>query len=166
MVRQGSIRPVQRIKHVIDSEGGLVAGTQSTIDIVKAVDAPTILSPTQVITGSIVNGIYLHVEVSHTSGVGRPNVYMAILKNPANEIAKPMANAVGITDQKRYVIHQEMIMMSGDAGNGLPRPLFNGVITIPKGYRRMGPDDRLTVLLLSPTVAADFCLQSHYKEFR
>ncbi len=167
MGRYSSLRPVHRIKHVVDSEGGLVAGTQSSIDVIATKDAPVLANTTEVETGSKVNGIYLHVEVSHTSGVGRPNVYMAVMKLPAAAVSNiPQANAVGASDTKRYVIHQEMIMMSGDAGNGLPRPLFNGVIAIPKGMIRMGPDDRLRVLLLSPTVAADFCLQCHYKEFR
>ncbi len=161
-----SLRPINRIKHVVDAEGALVAGTQSNVSIASAVDAPVLASTTQVITGSTVNGIYLHVEVSHTSGVGRPNIYMAIYKNPGNNLGFPPPNAVGASDAKKYVIHQEMIMMSGDAGNGLPRPLFNGVIAIPKHMRRFAPDDDLYVMLLSPTVAADFCLQVHYKEFR
>ncbi len=166
MGRMSSIHPVNRIKHVVDAEGGLVAGTQSRSDVIDADDSPTLNVAPQVMTGSVVNGIYLHIEVSHTSGTGRPNIYFALIKIPGNGFSPPQANAVGINDLKRYVIHQEMIMMSGDAGNGLPRSIFNGVIAIPKGYKRFGPDDRLAVLLLSPNVAADFCLQCHYKEFR
>ncbi len=161
-----ALHPVNRIKHVVDSEGALVAGTQSQVDIIDADDLPVLANTTQVATGSVVNGIYLHIEVSHTSGAGRPNIYFALFKNPGNNISTPQANAIGASDAKKFIIHQEMIMMSGDAGNGLPRPLFNGVIAIPKHMRRFGPDDRLRVLLLSPTVAADFCLQVHYKEFR
>ncbi len=165
MTRYSALRPVHRIKHVIDSEGGVTA-VQSNIPLIAAVDAPTLASPTQVETGSKVNGIYLHVEISHTSGVGRPNMYMIVWKNPGNNIPVPAANSVGTNDNKRFVIHQEMIMLSGDAGNGLPRPIFNGVIVIPKGFRRFGPDDNLYVSLLSPTVTGDMCLQCHYKEFR
>ncbi len=161
-----SLRPINRIKHVVDVEGALVAGTQSNSGIADAVDAPVLAQTAQVVTGATINGIYLHVEVSHTSGVGRPNIYMMIFKNPGNNLGFPSANNVGASDSKKYVIHQEMIMMSGDAGNGLPRPIFNGVIAIPKHMRRFGPDDTLFVSLLSPTVAADFCLQCHYKEFR
>ncbi len=165
-MRHSSLRPIHRIKHVVDVEGGLVAGTQSQTDIITTKDAPVLANTSEVETGSKVNGIYLHVEVSHTSGTGRPNIYMAVYKNPGGLISAPQADAVGGSDTKRFFIHQEMIMMSGDAGNGLPRPLFNGVITIPKGMRRFGPDDRLRILLLSKAVAADFCMQSHYKEFR
>ncbi len=161
-----SMRPIHRIKHVIDSEGALTAATTSSTPIIAAVDAPTLGSTTQVETGAKVNGIYLHVEVSHTSGAGRPNVYLAVFKNPGGNLSAPNPTNVGGSDNKRFVIHQEMIMMSGDAGNGLPRPLFNGVIAIPRGYRRFGPNDTLIVALQSKNVAADFCLQCHYKEFR
>ncbi len=167
MARMSSIRPVNRIKHVIDAFGSVTA-TQSAITIIDADDNPVLGSPTQVQTGSVVNGIYLHVEVSHTANVGVPNIYMAVMKNPGNNIVAPQADAVGISDAKKFIIHQEMILMSGDAGNGLPRPIFNGVIAIPKHYRRFGPDDRLTVLLVlqDADMTADFCLQCHYKEFR
>ncbi len=166
MTRFTALRPVQRIKHVVDAEGGLVGGTQSNTVIITATDTPTLGGTTTVITGAKVHGIYLHVEVSHTSGVGRPNVYMSIFKSPGNNLSIPTADAVGGNDNKKYVIHQEMIMMSGDAGNGLPRPIFNGVIKIPRGYSRFGPNDVLVVSLFSKNVAADFCMQVHYKEFR
>ncbi len=79
----------------------------------------------------------------------------------------PNPKAVGISTIKKQVIHQEMILMSGDAGNGLPRPLFNGVIAIPKGYRRFGPDDRLQMGIVTGNsgVNADWCLQCHYRAF-
>ncbi len=161
-----SLRPVHRIKHVIDAEGN-ITNVKSTVPLIKAVDAPVLGSPTEVETGAKVNGIYLHVEVLHASGAGRPNVYMSVVKNPGNNITGPDPSAVGIDDNKRFVIHQEMIMMSGDAGNGLPRPLFNGVIVIPRGYRRFGPNDQLILQLITKgTVVADMCMQSHYKEFR
>ena len=47
-----------------------------------------------------------------------------------------------------------------------PRTIFNGVIVIPKGYRRFGPNDELTVSTLAPGVTTDQCFQCHYKEFR
>ncbi len=161
-----SLRPIHRIKHVIDAEG-TATSTNSLVNLIKTVDAPVLTSPTEVETGSKVNGIYLHVEVSHTSGTGRPNIYIIIYKDPGGNLSVIDPTAVGISDDKRYVIHQEMIMMSGDAGNGLPRPIFNGVIVIPKGYRRMGPNDVLKfVVVTKGSVQADFCLQAHYKEFR
>ncbi len=162
-----SIRPVQRIKHVVDS-AGTVTATQTSVPLILASDTPTLAATTTVITGAKVNGIYLHVEVSHTANVGRPNIYLAIMKNPGGNLTAPQADAVGANDNKKYIIHQEMLLMSGDAGSGLPRPIFNGVIAIPKGYRRFGPNDQLNCLLVvaDADITADFCLQCHYKEFR
>ncbi len=163
-----SLRPVNRIKHVVDSEGGTVAGVVSAIDLIITVNSTVTTGANQCVVGSKVNGIYLRIEVLHSSGAGRSNMYMALVKNAGNALAgnRPVPNAVGISSLKKYVIHQEMIMMNGDAANGQPRVLFNGVIKIPKGYIRNGPDDRLQLLLFTPTVLSDWCVQCHYKEFR
>ncbi len=165
---RNSLRPVNRIKHVVDSEGNTVAGTQSVIDLIETVDAPVLANVNECETASTVNAIYLRVEVLHASGAGRSNMYLEIFKNVGNNMAsnRPNPNAVGASDAKRFVIHQEMIMMNGDAGNGQPRVLFNGVIMIPKNYRRNAPKDRLQLVLFTPTVVSDFCVQAHYKEFR
>ncbi len=167
--RSMAIRPVHRIKHVIDASGALTVNTVSVIDLIHTVDAPTLGSITQCETGSKVNGIYLKVEANHTGTSGLSNIYMIVYKNVANAMTstRPAPNAVGAADTKRYVIHQEMVMLSsGITDNGNPRILFNGVIAIPRGYRRNGPDDKLQVVLLTPSVQADFCVQAHYKEFR
>ncbi len=163
-----ALRPVHRIKHVIDAEGSVDDTPVIVVDLIRSVDSAALASPTHVEEGAKVNGIYLHVEVSHTSGVGRPNIYMIIFKNPGNSLSMPNPKAVGIDVNKKFVIHQEMILMSGDAGNGLPRPLFNGVIVIPPRLKRFGPGDRIQVGLVTGNsgVNADWCLQCHYKEFR
>ncbi len=163
-----AIRPVQRIKHVFDSQFGAALGVNVTRTLVQATDTPVLASPAQVITGAKVNGIYLKVEASTTSGTALANGYMYVWKNPGGNLNQPAANAVGIDDNKKYVIHQEMIMLqkfdADVAAN--PRVLFNGVIAIPRGYRRFGPNDELNVVVLFPGGNADVCLQCHYKEFR
>ncbi len=160
-----ALRPVHRIKHVIDVQGGMVAGTQVTNDLIKTVDAPVLANVTEVETGSKVNGIYLKVEAYATSTAALANLYLAIIKNPGDSLTGFTINAIGANDNKRFVIHQEMVMMEKNT-TGNPRTVFNGVIVIPKGYRRMGPNDTLEIKLLTPGVSADFCFQAHYKEFR
>ncbi len=116
-------------------------------------------------TGSKVNGIYLNVEAYATSAGAISNIYLAVVKNPGGNIVEPTANLIGVSDNKRFVIHQEMKMMQQvDKGN--PRTIFNGVIVIPKGYRRNAPNDLLVLSLLTTGVTANFCFQCHYKEFR
>ncbi len=161
-----ALRPVHRIKHVIDAEGA-ITDTQSVVDIIATVDAPVLASTNQCETGSKVNGIYLKVELNRTSGTGRSNAYLAVGKNPGALLVLPAADAVGGTALKKYIIHQEMVML-GDFVENMPRILFNGVIKIPRGYLRNGPLDKLQVLLKmgGNSVTGDFCLQAHYKEFR
>jgi len=163
-----ALRPVHRIKHVVDLQAGVVLGTQLDVTLAFAKDAPVLANETEVETGSKVNGIYLKVEVSATSGTALANVYLAIMKNPGNNLTAPAANAVGASDNKRFIIHQEMIMVQKfDADvSANPRILFNGVIALPRGYRRFGPTDRLQCLILSPGANLDACVQCHYKEFR
>ncbi len=164
----GAIRPVHRIKHVVDGSATLNAGTSLQNTLIQSVDAPVLANTAEVETGSKVNGIYLKVECASNEAFDSgaiPNVYILVAKNPGNNITMPAPNAVGSNDNKRFVIHQEMIMINNTIG-GNPRVIFNGVIVIPKGYRRFGPSDTLELFILSPAINIAFCLQCHYKEFR
>ncbi len=159
------LRPVNRIKHVVDRQGGIAVGAGTTIDLITASDTPDLANDDEVETSSTVNGIYLKVEVNATSSAALSNCYMYVAKNPAGAIALPQANVVGISSVKKYIIHQEMIMFQ-QVTNSNPRTLFNGVIAIPRGYRRNGPLDKLSLRLFTPGVSVNFCIQCHYKEFR
>ncbi len=143
----------------------MVIGTPTSIVLLKSVDNPVQANPEENSIGSKVNGIYLKLEVNATSSAALSNAYMMVYKNPGNNLTLPNANVVGIDDNKRFVIHQEMVMLQQQSGSN-PRTLFNGVIVLPRGYRRNGPDDRLFCQIFSPGVTLNFCLQCHYKEFR
>ncbi len=159
---------IQRIKHIVDADGNVDDTPVVTVDLINTVDSPAFTNAVNVETGSRVHAIYLHLEVSHTSGTGRPNIYFIIFKNPGANLTAPAPTAVGISDERKYVIHQGMVMMSGDAGNGLPRVFFDGVIRIPKLYQRNGIKDKLQLVIVTKTasLSADWCLQCIYKEFR
>lgn len=160
-----NLRPVNRIKHVVDVQGALTAAATVTQFLVTAVDNPVIANTGDVQTGSTVNAIYLKVEIASTALTALTNFYIYVAKNPGNNLVLPVPNVVGSSDNKKYVIHQEMVMTQNIA-NGNPRTVFNGVIVIPKGYRRFGPDDRLSLVLHAPANTYNFCIQCHYKEFR
>lgn len=134
-------------------------------NLVTATDTPTLAALDSVITGSAVHGIYLKVEVSATTAAALANVYLSVFKNPGGNLGVPAPNNVGGNDNKKYVIHQEMVMLQKNAA-GNPRTLFNGVIVIPRHYQRFGPNDILSMHVLAPGVNIDLCLQCHYKEFR
>ncbi len=160
-----SLRPVNRIKHVVDTQVGFAAGTQIAVSLIDTVDTPVLSDTDGVETGSTVNAIYLHVEAVATTSAALPNLYMYVFKNPGANFTAPPANTIGSSDLKKFSIHQEMIMFQRQDGSN-PRTLFNGVIVIPRGYRRNGPDDNMSILFLAPDVAGELCLQCHYKEFR
>ncbi len=164
-----AMRPIHRIKHVVDLSATLALNTQVDEELVKTVDAPVLANTAQVETGAKVNGIYLRVEVASNDDTvpgAIPRVYMMVWKNPGDSIALASPVAVGADKDKRFVIHQEMAMIENTGKGGNPRTLFNGVIAIPRGYRRFGPDDRLELTIFSPVIDIVYCVQCHYKEFR
>ncbi len=165
--RMSALHPVNRIKHVFDSSATLGAATNLELDLVAATDTPVLAITNAVETGCKINGIYLNVEVvSNETDVGAiPNVYFYIIKNVGDNLAVIDPTAVGSNDNKRFVIHQEMTMLNNVQG-GNPRKMFNGVIVIPKGYRRFGPNDKLQIVFRSTALNIALCLQCHYKEFR
>ncbi len=164
------LRPVQRTKHVVDSQFGLLAGTQADVNVIISTDNPVLANPSDVATGSTVHSIYLKVEASATSGTALHNLYLIVFKNPGNNLTVPEGNVIGINDNKKYVIHQEMLMLQNfeSATDPNPRVVFQGVVRIPKGYKRNGQNDELTVSLFTPTGAgnASVCLQCIYQEYR
>ncbi len=159
------MRPVNRIKHVFDKQSAITAGTTESTAIVNTTDTPAIANTEEVETGSTVNAIYLKVEINATTSAALANAYMFVAKSPGNNLTLPAPNVVGASDNKRFVIHQEMVMLQQQDGSN-PRTLFNGVIKIPRGYRRFGPDNALIFSILAPGVNLQYCIQVHYKEFR
>ena len=169
-----SIRPVNSLKHIVDTATVAVpAGVTSIASVAIATENPVSTSVTQVTNGCKINSIYLRVETIHNSGEWNtiPRLYMIVMKNPANEVSIPYPAGVGATDRRKFVIHQEMLMETGvnaDA-NSFPRTMFNGVIKILKHMQRFGVSDRLLVVFaldiaeLTATVSA--CIQCIYKEY-
>ncbi len=163
--RGNFLRPINRIKHVFDLQGAVVAGVVQSINFIRSNDDPVLATPEEVLTGSTVNGAFFIVEVNATTSAALANVYMAIFKNPGGDLVFPAPNVVGASDLKRYSVHQEMVMMQ-QVTNSNPRTLFKGVVKFPRGYKRNAPNDIWTMRILAPGVNIQFCVQIHFKEFR
>ncbi len=166
--RSGSaMRPIHRIKHIIDQAQTQTAGITGTFTLVDAVENPAIANTDEVQIGSKVNAIYLTVEVAptETDAGAIPQVYLAVFKNPSSLITTLNPSTLGDDDNKKFVIHQEMVMVNNLAG-GNPRNLFKGVIVIPKGMRRFGIKDTLQVAIRPTAVNMATCIQCIYKEFQ
>jgi len=163
---RSSIRPVNRIKHVVDSQFATPLNVAVDTFLVNSVESSTLANTAFVEQGSTVNGIFLSIEVVNTGTAGvLANAYIMVFKNPGGNLVFPNPNAVGANDNKKYVIHQEMVMLQMQ-DNSNPRTLFKGVIVIPRHLRRMAIGDLIVVRAFAPGVETNWCLQAHYKEFR
>ena len=162
---RSNLRPINRIKHVVDVQKALAVATLGADNLAQANDDPILANTEEVLTGSTINAVYLKVEIIATSSAALPNVYMMVVKNPGSNLTFPNPNVVGASDNKKYVIHQEMLMLQKQTGSN-PRTLFNGVILLPRGYRRFGPQDGLSLRVFAPGITVEYCFQCHYKEFR
>lgn len=163
-----ALRPVHRIKHVVDLAQTLASGVILPLVVVRALDAPVLANTTEIETGAKCYGIYLKVEVASNEATvagGIPNFYLAVLKDPGGNLAVLDPSTVGANDNKRFVIHQEMAMIQNQISSN-PRTIFAGVIKIPRGFSRFGINDQLVVYLKSPVIDVSVCVQCIFKEFR
>ncbi len=163
------LAPINRIKHVVDSSATVAANAPGIFIIAITTDTPTLGGTSSVETGSKINGFYIRVEVASNEAISLgaiPNAYFYIWKNPGGNLTRPLANVVGSNDNKRFVIHQEMTMIENKGQGSNARTIFNGVVVVPKGMRRNGPNDLWECIVLVPALDSAQCIQVHYKEFR
>ncbi len=135
----------------------------------RAVDAPVLGTVTDVVTGSKVYGVYLKVVTASNDAIDLgvvPRVYMMVWKNPGDNLTAPTITSVGSSDNKRFVLHQEMNMIENKGQGSNKTVVFDGVIKIPKGYSRFGPQDVLRMDFQSVGLDVVLCFQCHFKEFR
>ncbi len=164
-----ALRPINRIKHVVDVSQTIAANVKGNVAIALATDTPTLGSTASVETGCKINGFYIRAEIASNEAISLgaiPNIYFMLWKNPGGNLVRPGANGVGSSDNKRFVIHQEMSMIENKGQGSNARTIYNGVVVVPKGYRRMGPNDLWEIQLLCPALDTAQCVQCHYKEFR
>ncbi len=160
------LRPVNRIKHVVDQQFGLALDTVLPITIAEASDTPDLANTDEVETGSVVRSFFCSLELVNTGTAGvLANAYAMFYKNPGNTVVMPQPNVVGASVQKRFVFHQEMIMLQMQ-DNSNPRTLFKGVLKVPRHFQRMAPLDTIKVDVFAPGVEVNGCVQIHYKELR
>ncbi len=158
-------RPINSVKNIIDSQGGLVAGTAQLVSIANAKDNAALTDVDGVEIGATINSIFLNVQVSASGTAALANVYMIVFKNPGGNLVFPNGNVLGTNDNKKHVFHQEMLMTEKNT-TAIPRTLFKGVLMLPKHMRRMGFNDDLQLQLFAPGVNFDFCVQCIYKWYR
>ncbi len=174
--RQSTLRPVNSLKHIVDASGVVSAGTKVTVDLSLAQEIKTAAQSNRVHAGAKISSLFLSVELSGSNAYGGvARVYMAIAKNPGNNLTLPNLDSIGVSDNRKFFIHQEMIMLTRQATSGaggdwrFPRTIFHGVIRIPRQYQRQGLNDTIQMFLQNAnaeaTGSADWCVQCIYKEY-
>ncbi len=165
--RMTALRPVNSIKHVIDTEGTLTAGTPSTNPVIVAVPnvSDTTFKPGDVRVGATVNGVFISLFIIGSTGApvnGSANWHL--IKLHALQ-SGPNPGATGASELRNQIIHEEKGLIGSGDGTAMA---FKGVIAIPKGMRRMREGDVWQVVIRMPNQGADdaqFCLKVIYKSY-
>ncbi len=165
MVFRRNLSPINSIKHVVDSEGSLLAATNSVttiLDSVPNVDPATFV-PGNVRVGAKVNGFFISVFVIGDTGapvVGSINWYIA--KTHTGQLGQlPNAGNTGTSLIRNQIFHEE----KGLAGSGDGTAMgFKGVIAVPRGMRRIREGDQFHIVVRSIDTA-QFCVKAIYKSY-
>ncbi len=162
------LRPINTMKHVVDAQRGVGLGVRDIVLLIDGTPNPVLANVEDCEPGSHVKSFFLNVQVAASSTAALANIYFIAYKNPGNNVTVagiPDANAVGSSDFKRNVFHQEMIMTEKNT-TAIARTMFRGVIRIPRHMQRIGQDDTINLQFFSPGVNFDVCTQCIYKEIR
>ncbi len=175
--RGNSLRPIDSVKHIVETSGIIAAGTntvQSTL--IKGVDAYALADTDGVPTGAKVNGIFLSVYIITEGGEIAnevPLVNWYIIKSAAGVFGSafsaallPTPGATGSHKNKSKIIHTEKGLAGGGDVSlaGVPM-VFKGVIVIPKGMRRIAQEDAF-LLCIRTNFATKICTQAIYKHYK
>ncbi len=163
-----AMSPINSIKHILDVEGALASGANSTsifVNAVPNVDSTTFV-PGNVRTGATVNGFFISVFVIGATGAPLNNsINWYIIKlHSGQSAALPTPGSTGGSLIRNQIIHEE----KGLAGSGDGTPMaFKGVIVVPKGMRRMREGDEFIFVInsLDATNNATFCFKAIYKSY-
>jgi len=163
------LRPVNSIKHVIDSEGVTTGGANSTTPIASAVvvqSAP--FAPVEVVVGSYVRSFFLSIYIIGATGagmVGTSNWFIAKSRSGQSSGSFPGAGQTGTSDLRNQIFHEE----KGVPGSidGAPM-VFRGVVKVPRIYQRMREGDEFFIRIRTSDGTNDgqFCIKAIYKSYK
>ncbi len=167
--RMSSMRPIRRIKHVVDSSGVLTVTVSSTILASTVVTRTTPFSPVENEVGETINGMYISFYAIGSTGapIDGPIDWFIAKARAGQTIGAggefPDPGDTGQSALRNQIFHEEK-GLSG-SGDGTPM-VFKGVIAIPQGMRRMRESDR--IFIQAKATGADtlnFCIKSIYKSY-
>ncbi len=162
------IRPVQRIKHIIDAEGTLAAGTNQVVPLATVVNAKNpSFQPVETLVGESINGFFISLFVIGDTGApvnGSINWFIAKARegqDPLTTFGAP--GNTGITLTRNQIFHEEKGLVGSGDGTAMA---FKGVIAVPRGMRRQREGDELFIKLrANGNDSAQFCLKAIYNSY-
>jgi len=167
MARMGYKRPINSVKHIIDSSGQLAVGLESVTDVVNTVNARSVITvPNEVENGATVGSIFVSIYVLGSSGSTSGLIDWYIWKKPGDAIQAgtvPTPGNTGVSQLRRFIFHEEKGLSATQDGTPM---VFKGVIRIPPRFRRMGQQDKIQIVILSSEEIMDFCVKAIYKSFK
>ncbi len=158
------LRPINSVKNVLDSSGGIVATTVLSVPIATAVDAYA-GGAVEVPIGAKVFSFYLSVFIESDAAEGVSNLvdwHIAVV--PSGLAGLPNPGSTGGNALRKFIIHEEKGLAGFNDHKGLPM-IFKGVIKLPRGYQRMSDGMQILFRAFSPT-AGLFCIKAIYKFYK
>ncbi len=163
------LQPVNRIKHIVDNQGGLSGGIVSVIPIVVTVnqDSP-VFNPAEVKLASTVNAFFVSVFVIGATGAplnGAIDWYIYKRRGGQSNADFPDPGNTGTSNVRNQIIHEEKGLAGSGDGTAMA---FKGVIVIPRGMRRMREGDEWFMKLKSTDATSDaqFCTKYIFNSFK
>ncbi len=142
-----------------------MASTQERV-LIDAVESP--VTPETIDIGSIVNGVYVEMNVNGVDNSGSVQVFhWKIEKKPANmAVSSPSAY---MQDDKKFILKRGMEMLPeipiGSGGTVQTKRIF--FVKIPPRLRRFDDGDRLVLQYINTSASGvNFCGFAIYKEFK
>ncbi len=174
--RMDGRRPIQSVKHVVDNSGILAAITDTVaLNVVSAVPTYTLADTDGCPIGSTVNSFFLEIFFYTEGGEIAnevPLVDWYALKDDGGNFGGtfdsanlPTPGATGLHLNKRKIFHEEKGLAGGGDASlaGVPM-VFKGVLSIPRGMRRIGQADIIKICARS-NFATKFCVKAVYKHY-
>ncbi len=171
------LRPIDSVKHVVDSSGIIALVTNTVLQpSIDGVDTYSLSDVNGVPTGAKVFSIFYSMYFIAEGGelaTEVPLVDWYIIHNPGDTFADtfdannlPTPGATGSHKNKRHIIHEEKGLTGGGEVSlaGLPM-IFKGVIRIPRGRQRIGQNDTIQVCGRT-NFNTKFCIKAIYKHYK
>ncbi len=167
MRRNDSRRPVISTKNINTGLSVVAANTTEVFVIANAVDSATLAVTNSVERGSKINTIYVEQWIYGSAVAGvNSRISWGFFKNPGANLTAPSPSVAGIDDNKKFYYAMGTGLV-GNQANGQPGYLVKGWFSVPKGYRTMGANDQITMIVRNDTANdINVCRMFIYKWYK